>query len=304
MTQNKECVGVIGATSIIGKYLLPLLLDNGYDVVAFSRYKKKLQKSDHHALTWALLPAPDSGRRSDHKARSIRYWISLAPITALPNYYSLLLDHDTRHIVALSSTSRFTKLDSSDLTEKALAFSLAEKEKHLTAWSGTHKLSFTILRPTMVYDWGHDKNITVLAAFIKRFSFFCLFGEAQGLRQPVHARDVASACASAISSAGAVNRSYNLSGAERLTYREMVSRIFSALGKKPRFVKCPLWLFSLAVFVLRVFPRYRQWSAAMAQRMNKDMVFDHSEACNDLGFMPRPFDLHANDSGNKNRENR
>lgn len=288
---------MIGATSIIGKYLLPLLLDNGYDVVAFSRYKKNLQRSDYRALKWALLSVPDSVRRSDPKAKSIRYWISLAPITALPDYYSLLLDHDARHIVALSSTSRFTKLDSSDLTEKALALSLAEKEKHLTAWTETHNLTFTILRPTMVYDWGHDKNITVLAAFIKRFSFFCLFGEAHGMRQPVHARDIAFACASALSSGDAVNRSYNISGAERLTYREMVSRIFSALGKKPRFVKCPLWLFGLMVFVLRVLPRYRKWSAAMAQRMNKDMVFDHSEARRDLGFVPRSFDLHADHSG-------
>lgn len=297
MTQNKESVGVIGAASMIGKYLLPLLLDQGFNVVAFSRHKKNLQQSDHPALKWALLPVPDAAGPSGPKGTSIRYWISLAPITALPDYYSLLLGHDARHIVALSSTSRFTKLDSSDLTEKALAFSLAEKEKDLTAWAETRNVTFTILRPTMVYDWGHDTNITVLAAFIKRFSFFCLFGEACGLRQPVHARDVASACASAISSTSAANRSYNLSGAEKLTYREMVGRIFSALAKKPRFLKCPLWLFGLAVFVLRVLPRYRRWSAAMAQRMNKDMVFDHSEARRDLGFMPRSFDLHADDTG-------
>jgi hypothetical protein len=71
----------------------------------------------------------------------------------------------------------------------------------------------------------------------------------------------------------------------------MICRIFSALGKKPRFVKFPLWLFRLAVFILRIFPRFRQWSAAMAERMNKDMVFDHTEARRDLGFVPRPFDL-------------
>jgi hypothetical protein len=40
----------------------------------------------------------------------------------------------------------------------------------------------------------------------------------------------------------------------------------------------PLWAFRLAVTILRRLPRYRQWSAAMAERMNRDLVFDHTDA--------------------------
>jgi hypothetical protein len=42
-------------------------------------------------------------------------------------------------------------------------------------------------------------------------------------------------------------------------------------------------------------PRYRHWSAAMAERMNRDLVFDHAEATHDLNFSPRPFQLMAED---------
>jgi len=33
----------------------------------------------------------------------------------------------------------------------------------------------------------------------------------------------------------------------------------------------------------------------MAERMNRDLVFDHAEAARDLGFKPRAFMLSAED---------
>jgi hypothetical protein len=57
----------------------------------------------------------------------------------------------------------------------------------------------------------------------------------------------------------------------------------------------PLWAFSLAVTVLRRVPRYRQWSSAMAERMNRDLVFNHLDAARDFGFKPRAFTLNTDD---------
>ena len=298
MTSYKGRVGVLGATSIIGEYLLPLLVEEGFDVVAFSRDARCAEKSlkDDPVIWQPLTKAvlPDSNN-IPQKEEQITFWISLAPIIVLPEYFPLLLAYGARHIVAVSSTSRFTKEESSDPAEKKLAEALAENEERLIVWSKKENLTFTILRPTLVYSRGRDRNISVIASFIRRFSFFCVLGDARGLRQPVHAHDVASACAAALSARAAINRCYNISGGDTIAYREMVCRIFSALGKKPRFVKFPLWLFRLAVSILRIFPRFRQWSAAMAQRMNKDMVFDHAEALRDLGFSPRKFNLNKED---------
>lgn len=61
------------------------------------------------------------------------------------------------------------------------------------------------------------------------------FGAAQGLRQPMHAEDVATACIAASQSTPAGNHAYDLSGAERLTYREMVARLFRAMDRPARF---------------------------------------------------------------------
>ncbi len=69
----------------------------------------------------------------------------------------------------------------------------------------------------------------------------------------------------------------------------MVQRIFFASGRRLRIVTIPLWFFRGMVAVLRCLPRYRHWSAAMAERMNRNLVFDHGEAERELGFMPRGF---------------
>jgi hypothetical protein len=73
------------------------------------------------------------------------------------------------------------------------------------------------------------------------------------------------------------------------------TRVFAALGRPVRLVTVPLWTFRMAVTMLRRLSRYQHWSAAMAERMNRDLVFDHAEAARDFGFKPRGFALTAED---------
>ena len=67
-------------------------------------------------------------------------------------------------------------------------------------------------------------------------ALFPLDGQADGLRQPVHAEDVATACVSALTMPAEANRTYNLSDGETLSYREMVCRVFATVGKLPHLV--------------------------------------------------------------------
>jgi nucleoside-diphosphate-sugar epimerase len=213
----------------------------------------------------------------------------------LPDYFSLIEASGARRVVALSSTSRFTKIGSGDMAENAVAAKLIESEAQVQAWAEARGIEWVVLRPTLIYGLGRDKNISEIARFIRRFGFFPVLGQAHGLRQPIHAEDVAAACVAALQAPAAANRAYNLSGGETLAYREMVARVFKAMGCPVRLVTVPLWAFRLAVAMLRRVLRFRHWSAAMAERMNRDLVFDHAEAARDLGFKPRGFALTAED---------
>ena len=281
-----SATGLLGATSLVGECAIPLLISGGRQVFAFSR--RASEYTTETGLTWLQLGAPSPPHPG---TTPIQDWLCLLPIWLLPQYFSMLEHYGARRIVALSSTSRFTKMDSSDAVENATASRLAESEEHLQEWAESRGIAWTILRPTLIYGRGRDKNIREIARLVNRFGFFPLLGKAGGLRQPIHAEDVAAACLEALRVDVSANRAYNISGGETLSYREMVSRVFSALGRRPRFVAIPLVIFRMAVACLRFFPQYRHWSASMAERMNRDLVFDHSDAIRDLGFSPRPFRL-------------
>jgi nucleoside-diphosphate-sugar epimerase len=282
-----EKVGLLGATSLVGERLISLLRGSGVQVHAFSQMP---QASKGDGLFWRRLSGADPSH-SD----LIEHWLCVAPIWVLQEHFTMLQSSGARRVVVLSSTSRFTKTESPDGAEKAVAARLIEGEESLKAWAAGKEVEWVILRPTLMYGLGRDKNITEIARFIRRFGFFPLLGRANGLRQPVHVEDVAVACVAALGSPAAVNRAYTISGAEIVPYREMVCRVFAALHRSPRLLTIPFAVFSIAVACLRLLPRYRHWSVAMAERMNSDLVFDHSDAIRDLGFSPRPFRLFRED---------
>lgn len=287
-------MGIIGATGLVGESLLSLLTQTGWGVTAYYRGKSAPLAE---GVEWLPLPPkPHTAEsHSSQNERTIKNWVCTAPIWILPDYFNLLESYGIRRLVVLSSTSRFTKIDSSDPEEQAISRRLAEAESSVQEWAETRGVEWIILRPTLIYGFGRDKNIAEIARFIRRFGFFPLLGKAQGLRQPIHVQDVANACLAAMESSAATNRAYNISGRETLSYREMIRRVFTCMDRLPMLLPVPLFAFRIACALLRLLPRYKHWSAAMAERMNKDMVFDHSEATEDLGFKPRVFELFPED---------
>ncbi|MFY3137555.1 NAD-dependent epimerase/dehydratase family protein [Achromobacter xylosoxidans] len=278
---------MLGATSLVGRAAISLLLGAERRVIAFSR---RPQADSVEGVHWELTHA----KPGEHDA-PIEHWLCVAPIWVLPEYFPLLERRGVRRIVALSSTSRYTKLDSGDPLEREVVRRLSEAEVALQAWAESNGVEWVVLRPTLIYGYGQDRNVTEIIRVIKKLGFFPLLGKATGLRQPIHAEDVAQASVAALKAPAAANQAYNLSGGETLSYREMVSRIFLALGRSPRFVGVPLFAITIIVTCCRVLPRFRKWSPSMAQRMNLDMVFDHAPASRDLEFSPRQFHLSTDD---------
>ena len=284
---SQNNVGLLGATSLVGECLLSQLKQHDTHVTAFSR---QAVQSDNDYVTWCQLDA-----QKGQDAETIPSWLCVAPIWTLPDHFNLLLAHGAKRIIALSSTSRFTKNNSSDPGEQLLAQRLKEYEARLRKWAMANEIDWIILRPTLIYGLGKDKNITEIARFIQRFGFFPLFGAGKGLRQPIHAEDVATACFNVLSCSNVKNQAYNLTGGETLSYRDMVNRIFAASHRTPRMITLPRWLFKLAISFMCRLPRYHHWTTAMAERMNTDLVFECSDAKQDFNFTPRLFKLDPKD---------
>lgn len=275
---------VTGATSQIGRFLLPRLVECGGEVAAISRSLSAKTRNDGvHWLAGDITAGQVSGWP---KAEVL---IHLAPLRLLPNLLPEFFAHGGRRVICFGTTSRFSKAASHDSAEQAFAAAQIASEKQIAERCAEAGAYWTLFRPTLIYGCGVDRNVAFIGRQIRRFGFFPLFGPARGLRQPVHADDLAAACMAVIDAPQAFDKSYDLTGGETLTYRQMVERIFAALGRSPRFVRVPMVAFRLALWSVSRLPRFRDFNTEMARRMNEDLVFDSSPARRDFGYAPRPF---------------
>jgi len=275
---------VTGASSMIGDFLLPLLVHTGHEVVATSRSAHAAQKG----IQWLQVDL-----LSDVWLGAVGHidvWINCASLSLLPSLLPAAVTKlKVKRLIAFSSTSKFTKNSARGSHDRNLAQGLDESEKKLRSHCSLYQLEWVVFRPTLIYCLGRDKNITLIADKIRRFRFFPLVGSGGGLRQPVHAQDLAIACVQAISSENVANKAYNLSGGEVLSYRAMVGRLFDLQEIAPRFIHIPLVLLRLLIHLLRLLPQYRYLTPDMADRMERDMVFPHDDATRDFGYAPRSF---------------
>ena len=280
MAQDDQVL-VLGATSLVGRYLLPRLVAAGLSVTALSRAGRPATDGVHWSVGDLSRPA------SLASTGEVRAVFSLSPIWLLTDAaLDALHGLGMRKLVAFSSTSRFTKTTSSSDQERATAAALAEGEARVEAFCRARGVGFTLLRPTLIYAEGQDGNVSRLAALIRRFGILPLPGAGAGLRQPVHADDLAIVALEAMARP-ATGRAYDVPGAETLTYRTMVERIFEGLGRRPLVLPLPLPLVRFGYALAR--PWLPGSTAEMVDRVGEDLVFDPGPARRDLAWSPREF---------------
>lgn len=285
--REKQPVIVTGATSLIGDYLLPELVKADYTVHAVSRNAPIAYFTQN--VKWHGIDI--SKQNSDHQIERIaaKVLIHLAPLATLPPLIESLGSDCPKRIIAFGSTSLFTKSQSGYDRERAMALGLGDAEAKLKLLCEQYGIQWTLFRPTLVYKPGRDKNISTIADFVRQFGFFPLVGEGKGLRQPVHAEDLALACIESLNNSKTFGKAYNLSGGETLTYLDMVHRVAAFEEKNIHIVHIPLSLLRFVLGMLSRIPAYKHLNPEMANRINYDMCFDHQHASDDFNFEPRSF---------------
>jgi len=272
---------VLGATSLIGRFLTPRLEGSGLEVTAISRTPQAASAS----VRWLKgdLSDPDLAQRLPQ----VDAVISLSPIWLLPQALPALTATGARRLIAFSSTSRLTKIASSVAYERGVAERLADGEDRTIAACVAAGIAWTIFRPTLIYAEGRDQNVSRLAGLISRVGVLPLSGAGAGLRQPVHADDLASAVLAALDAPASFDAIYALPGGETLTYRDMAIRVFEGLGRKPRVLSVPPAVWRLGLRAAS--PLLPGATAGMGDRMSADLTFDGAPAAAAFGWSPRPF---------------
>lgn len=274
---------VTGASSVVGRYLLPMLAAQHHSVIALSRREGAGQGS----IVWRRC---DIGKGElPAEAATAEVLIHLAPLPLITRVIDNPALVSLRRIVGIGTTSIFTKSDSGSVRERAMMASQQRAEAELVQAGARPDMRWTLLRPTLVYDGIHDKNVARITSFILRFGFFPMVKPGSGIRQPLHAADLAWACVAVMDKPITEMKAYNLGCEEALSYRQLVERIFLSVNRYPRIIMIPTWVYRRLLAAASLHPRYRYLDAEMAGRMNHNMEFDIAAARHDFGFSPRSF---------------
>jgi nucleoside-diphosphate-sugar epimerase len=267
-------VMVVGATSQIGEFLLPKLVDSGASVFALSR-QPQLGTAKIH---WSLAAQPP-------ELESLDRLIGCGPLDVLPALITRYAPAGLRQVIAFSSSSASIKLCSAWPEERALAARLQAMEQAVVAAATAGGVAALLLRPTLIYGAGRDLTLSRIYRLARRFRVVPLPHDARGARQPVHAEDLADAVISAIArnAAGTVE----LGGAQVLTYVDMLDRVVGS-------VRGPVLKLPLPTMVFRWLGR-GMLSAAQIDGMRRDQSVDLRAAQTALDFSPRGFTPSATD---------
>jgi nucleoside-diphosphate-sugar epimerase len=158
---------------------------------------------------------------------------------------------------------------------------LRDGEAALAEACARRGLRWNVLRPTIVYGAGLDRSLTPIAQRAAHWRVFPL-PAGRGLRQPVHADDIAQASVAALRADAPSGHVLPIGGGERLSAAAMFARVRASLPVATLPLPIPAALLRLGQ---RVAPSLR----GPLIRLEQDLVADNAELIRLLGIAPRPF---------------
>lgn len=276
---------VFGLTGLVGECLRDAWRPDDPPLIAVSRHPQ----ADAARLRWLAGALPDMADPPFAPAAVV----SLGPLDAFAAWFARSSLVPAR-VVALGSTSVHAKAASPDAGERAVAAALAAAESRLATACVARGSALTVLRPTLIYGRGRDRNLSRLVAFARRWRVLPLPSGASGLRQPVHADDVAAAVLRALRSPLPVPGHFDLPGGEALPFDEMARRCLAVAAPAARVLSLPGPVFRLGAALSG---RSAAPGEGVLARLGQDQAYDGGPLQAALGLRSRPFRPTAADLG-------
>jgi uncharacterized protein YbjT (DUF2867 family) len=267
-----------GATGLLGGALLELLLAEGHEVRCLVREgSPRASRLDPRRAELARGDAGDA-RALSRALSGVDALLHVAGIEYAPAVIEATRVMDALRLVVVSSTSAHSAYASRSGPKLRM--------EELVRASG---LEYTIVRPSMIYGSELDKNMHRLLRFLDRSPLFPMFGSGENLWQPVYYEDCARGVYEALVRPAAVEQSYDLPGAEPLTYLELVRTAAGALERKPRIVRVPLEPVRRALAAAEGMRLPLPIRSEQVLRLREDKAYPYGRAREELGYAPRPF---------------
>jgi nucleoside-diphosphate-sugar epimerase len=194
------------------------------------------------------------------------------------NLVAEAIDSAVRHFIYVSSASvtypRRTPYADSKLAAERVVQAAASR------------LSYTIVRPTLVYEPGGGQELMMFLDYLRRFPVVPFIGSGGALKRPVWSEDVVDGLLRVLGNPTASGKTYNLSGAETISMRDLALLLLEHLDRPRRLLPLPVPLCRALAAVLEVVQRRPALTASAIAGVVNDADLDPGEAMRDLGYQP------------------
>jgi uncharacterized protein YbjT (DUF2867 family) len=267
-----------GATGLLGGALLELLLARGHETRCLVRADSpNTSRLDGERVE---ILHGDAARVEDlyRALRGADALLHVAGIQYAPPVVKAAGRAGVKRVLIVGSTS----------AHSAYAYRSGPKLRmeELVRESG---LAWTILRPSMIYGSERDRNVHRLLRFLDRSPVFPIFGPGTNHWQPVYHEDCARGVFEALQRPVSVRCSYDLPGAEALTYFDLVKTAAAALGRSPRIVRLPIEPVRLGLAAAERLRLPMPFDSGQVMRLREDKAYPYERARRDLDYAPRSF---------------
>jgi nucleoside-diphosphate-sugar epimerase len=182
-----------------------------------------------------------------------------------------------RHFIYVSSASvtypRRTRYAESKLAGEALV-------------KAERRFAHTIVRPTLVYEDNGGQEFLLFQQYLERFPVVPFIGDGKARKRPVHAQDIVDGLAAIAGNPRSHGQTYNFSGADSVSIRELAELMLARRGQRRRFLHLPVPLCQAAALAMGAVMKDPPLSLQAIAGLVNDADLAPDAATRDLGYRP------------------
>lgn len=240
----KSKVLVTGAAGFVGSHLVPALTKHDYVVTAVVKDPNEKEKISTIGVN-VIVADLSRKEQLERKIPPQDIVIHLAAQISAKSKDQFVKNNviATQNLIDISRSlkvKKFILFSSAAVTSKRLdwyAETKQEKEKIVKE----SKLNYIIVRPSMIYGPGDNKNLGWLAQFIKKMPIIPIPGNGLYGRQPLYVEDITKITIKLIETKNA-KKIYEIHGKDYVPLKKIIEILEQELNVKKPVINIPAWL--------------------------------------------------------------
>jgi nucleoside-diphosphate-sugar epimerase len=148
-------------------------------------------------------------------------------------------------------------------------------------------LSYTILRPTLVYGEKGGQEFDMYLNYLKKFPVVPFIGNGAPLKRPVYVEDVNAGLLAVCGNEKSFGKTYNLSGGEAVSMIDFTTLCLKLMGMEHKpVIHLPVWLCRAIAVLMKLVMSDPPLKWQVIAGITQDANLDPAEAMADLGYSP------------------